>query len=347
MKVNDILGLGKVLPVDKLIEVVSQITGRLTKQYFDKKDIDTKAYEIRKLAEARASEMKIITDAVKENFSGTGGIEYKEEKLQITSSRDIQKPEIPLLPSDDLENRTKDRVLLQQAKKQLNIESITSVAAEQLKEEPAIENTALNEDWMNRFFNIAEDISNEEMQMLWGKILAGEIKRPKSYSIRTLEVVRNLSKDEADVVSKVANFAFSFNNNYGLFKGADKVLEKFGVTFYDTALLTELGILQPGDFIGFDLTANNPVPTQNLFLFGPTGVFVNRITNASQQNIPIYLFSKVGIEILKLINIHPSFEYVKEFAKYLKREDTKVQYASILKVDNEVINHTLPLQEFD
>jgi hypothetical protein len=32
------------------------------------------------------------------------------------------------------------------------------------------------------------------MQALWGKILAGEIKQSKSYSLQTLEIIRNLSK---------------------------------------------------------------------------------------------------------------------------------------------------------
>src|SRR5690242_20994338 len=61
----------------------TKTVGKISKPYFDKKDIDTKAYEIEKLAEARAKEMKIIATAVKENFHLTGGIEYTEEKLSF------------------------------------------------------------------------------------------------------------------------------------------------------------------------------------------------------------------------------------------------------------------------
>jgi hypothetical protein len=65
---NDLFGFGKVLPIDKLLDIISSVTGRVSKPYFDKKDIDTKAYEIKKLAEARAEEMKIISKAVKEKL---------------------------------------------------------------------------------------------------------------------------------------------------------------------------------------------------------------------------------------------------------------------------------------
>jgi hypothetical protein len=42
MPLEDILGLGKVLPIDKLIDILSKSVGRLSKPYFDKKDVDTK-----------------------------------------------------------------------------------------------------------------------------------------------------------------------------------------------------------------------------------------------------------------------------------------------------------------
>ncbi|HJS00053.1 MAG TPA: hypothetical protein VJ780_03880, partial [Flavobacterium sp.] len=136
MNVNDILGLGKVLPIDKLIDIVSNSVGKISKPFFDRKDVDTKAYEIEKLAEARAKEMKIIATAVKENFQITGGIEYQDEKIAISSPKELPietQQQILLTPS--LEERTHDRISYQEGKKQLNIESVTAFAAEELKNE--------------------------------------------------------------------------------------------------------------------------------------------------------------------------------------------------------------------
>lgn len=346
MNLNDMLGLGKILPVDKLLDIVSKMTGRLTKQYFDKKDIDTKAYEIKKLAEARAAEMKIITEAVKENALGTGGIEYKEEKLQITSPKEPVTIDIGILPSADLENRTRERLLFQEAKKQINIESITAAAAEQLKNEPPVDDAPIDDDWMNRFFNIAEDISNEEMQMLWGKILAGEIKRPKSYSLRTLELIKNLSKEEATTIMKVANFALRFGRDFVLYKGENDLLENYSITYYDIALLTEIGVLQPGDFVSYTLQ-QTPNLVKTPVVYGKLVMIIERTPNATEQSIPIHLFTKTGVQILKLLDINPSYEYLKALATSLKKEDTFPKYGNLIADDGNTIRHSTPLQDFN
>src|SRR5690606_10359026 len=194
MKVNDILGLGKILPIDKLIDVISSVTGRLSKPYFDRKDIDTKAYEIKKLSEARAlakaDEMKIISQAINDNFAITGGIEYNESGVVITSPKELTNQNAYIeLSTPTLEERTQSRLNHREAQKQLNLESVTAYAAEQLKNEQPVTDEPIDEDWKTRFFNIAEEVSNDEMQALWGRILAREIVKPKSYSLRTLELL--------------------------------------------------------------------------------------------------------------------------------------------------------------
>lgn len=348
MKLNDILGLGKVLPIDKLIDIVSNSVGKISKPYFDKKDVDTKAYEIEKLAEARAKEMKIIATAVKENFLLTGGIEYKEEKLSISSPKELP-AETPqtILINPPLEDRTHERLNFQEAKKQLNIENVTAFAAEELKNEPPVTDEPLDEDWTTRFFRIAEDISNEEMQALWGKILAGEIKQPKTYSLRTLELIRNLSKNEADVFMKVANFAVKCGNANFLFKGKDSKLlkEKYNISYSDTALLTEIGLLQPGTFVNYQLF-QQPTDSQHVFTAGNI-VFIAKIkANTPTIQMPVDVFSNAGNELLKLINSNPPMDYLTSIANSIKNENVDVKYAYILAFEEDSIIHTQPLQDF-
>lgn len=348
MKLNDILGLGKVLPIDKLIDIVSKSVGKISKPYFEKRDVDTKAYEIEKLAEARAKEMKIIASAVKDNFNITGGIEYKDEKIAIYSPKD--KPaeiQQPILISPQLEERTQERIGYQEAKKQLNIENVTAYAAEELKDEEPITDEPLDEDWTTRFFRIVEDISNEEMQALWGKILAGELKQPKSYSLRTLELIRNLSKREADVFMKVANFAIKKGNANFLFKGKDeKILkEKFSINYSDTALLTEIGLMQPGTFVNYQFFPQTN-DSEHIFTSGNIMIQVKIKANTAQINMPVDVFSTAGNELLKLIKSDPPMDYLKSVAQSLKSENVEVKYAHILSIDGNSIQHTQPLLDF-
>ena len=344
MKLNDILGLGKVLPIDKLIDIVSSSVGRISKPYFDRKDVDTKAYEIEKLAEARAKEMKIIATAVKENFQLTGGIEYKEDKLAISSPKEKEQA---VLLNPPIEERTNERLNFQEAKKQLNIENVTAFAAEELKNEPPVTDEPVDEDWTTRFFRIVEEVSNEEMQALWGKILAGEIKQPKTYSLRTLELIRNLSKREADIFMKVANFAISSGGKNYIFKGKDtKALsEKYNITYMDIALLTEVGLMQPGEFVTHQII-EQPIDYQPVFISGNIILIANKKAKTPTIKMPVHVFSNSGNELLKLINPNPPFEYLEYFASSYKNENFDLKYGYILAWEGDSIRHTQPLNEF-
>jgi uncharacterized repeat protein (TIGR03899 family) len=348
MKLNDILGLGKVLPIDKLIDIVSNSVGKISKPYFDKKDVDTKAYEIEKLAEARAKEMKIIATAVKENFQITGGIEYKDEKIAISSPKEppIETPETILI-TPRLEERTQERLNFQETKKQLNIENVTAYAAEELKNEPPVTDEPLDEDWTTRFFKIAEEVSNEEMQALWGKILAGEIKQPKTYSLRTLELIRNLSKLEANTFMKVANFAVKSENANFLFKtNDDKLLSNtYSINYGDIALLIEIGLIQPGDFVSYQMLQQS-TDNQRVLTAGNVVIIAKVKANTPTIQMPVNVFTNAGNELLKLINPNPPFDYLTSIAKSIKNENVEVKYGYILAWEGNNIRHTQPLQEF-
>jgi hypothetical protein len=337
MKINDILGIGKILPIDKLIDVISSVTGKVTKPYFDRKDIDTKAYEIKKLAEAKAEEMKIIANAVKENFQLTGGIEYKEEKITINSPKELpSENNKTFVISPPLEERTQERINFQEAKKQLNIESVTAFAAEELRNEEPVTDEPLDEDWKTRFFNIAEDISNEEMQALWGRILAGEIKKPKTYSLRTLELLKNLSKEEAEVFTKFAQLRISSGNNNLIYNQDNGIFlnSEFGITFSDRLLLTELGLIASENNLEFNLQ-----PTENskhtiILNYGQKGIVLYRNEQTPKQGIKVLVFTKIGFELSRLIEQTFNLNYLERICSSFKHENVTIEYGDLVTQPN-------------
>ncbi|WIV11135.1 DUF2806 domain-containing protein [Proteiniborus sp. MB09-C3] len=62
-----------------------------------------------------------------------------------------------------------------------------------------------NFDWFMRFFDAVGNISNEDLQKLWGQVLASEIVRPTTCSLRTLDMIRNLSPNEAKTFNILCN----------------------------------------------------------------------------------------------------------------------------------------------
>jgi hypothetical protein len=72
-----------------------------------------------------------------------------------------------------IEDRSTSRREFQDRKRQENLEKITSVAAAELAGETSVPDERPDDDWVARFFGDAEGISSQEMQELWGRILAG------------------------------------------------------------------------------------------------------------------------------------------------------------------------------
>ena len=85
----------------------------------------------------------------------------------------------------DIANTVNQRIQFQERKRQINIASVVRQAATQLGDKE-VENHEPDHDWTARFFNDIQDVSSEEMQALWAKVLAGEVEWAGSTSIRTL-----------------------------------------------------------------------------------------------------------------------------------------------------------------
>ncbi|HEX6376389.1 MAG TPA: DUF2806 domain-containing protein [Allosphingosinicella sp.] len=64
----------------------------------------------------------------------------------------------------------------------------------------------LDEDWLNAFARYAEDASSEDLQRLWGRVLAGEVGQPGKFSRRTLRFIAELDKPSAADCEAVAPF---------------------------------------------------------------------------------------------------------------------------------------------
>ena len=81
-----------------------------------------------------------------------------------------------------------------------NIESVVQLAAMDLGEK-GVPDIEPDHDFTARFFNDVQDISSEKLQLLWAKILSGEVENPGSTSVHSLSVLKNLNQDTAKIFS--------------------------------------------------------------------------------------------------------------------------------------------------
>lgn len=89
-----------------------------------------------------------------------------------------------------------------------NLNATLAISANILKDVPPedVSDEEVAPDWFTRWRREASGVSSPEMQQLWGRILVEEIKSPQTISLTTLDVLRNISKADAELFCKVARF---------------------------------------------------------------------------------------------------------------------------------------------
>ena len=299
-------------PIVKLLDVISKAVGKIYEPRAIRKEADARAYEIEVIESAKARAY-------------------------------LNKQEI----EQDALDRIQERILFREVKKQEHIDAVTRIAIEQLQNEKEVSDTLVNEDWTVRFFNIAEDVSDEQMQQLWGKILAGEVKTPGSLSIHTLELLKNLSKSEAELFEKFASYSIFGRNSPFVFRGDDdETLQKNNFSFDERLLLIELGLIQAETNIA------NKYPQyqydyDHIFHSGKYIIKAIKKRNSPRCQIPILRLTRVGEELIKLLTPVAIDDYIKEFYFYLQKLGFIVEYAFITNRDNNKIEHTQPWMKFE
>ncbi len=70
--------------------------------------------------------------------------------------------------------------------------------------DPEDSEAVVDDDWMNHFTGYAEKASSEKVRNLWGKVLAGEIRRAGSFSLSCLRLLSELDQRMAETFQRVA-----------------------------------------------------------------------------------------------------------------------------------------------
>lgn len=144
----------------------------------------------------------------------------------------------------DLQRRAFHRFLGEEAKKQKNIEDITAKALPELEEDA--KPNEIENDWITNFFDKCRLISDEEMQGLWSKVLAGEANSPGKYSRRTVNFLTSLDKADAELFTKLCGFAWQFEDDPTptIFDPRQSVYADHGLNFDAVVHLEAIGLVQ-------------------------------------------------------------------------------------------------------
>lgn len=204
------------------------------------------------------------------------------------------------------EDQLYDYIIAREKRKMLNTQNVVKQAQQHFIEGEQVSDEPVNQDWINRFFTIVEDVSDAEMQQLWARILAGEVKNPKSYSLRTLEVLRNMTKEEAEQITKASQFVLY---------GGIICSEDFGINLDSQSFLDEIGLI-----CGEEMLYKYSIPAncdQNIVI-DKKHVLCLFASEDATVKLRHYTLTKAGKEIFTLTDSDKT-QFITDLANYYKK----------------------------
>ena len=225
----------------------------------------------------------------------------------------------------------RQRIEYQERKRQANIVMVVGRAAHQLADVivPAAEP---NHDWTARFFREVQDVSSEEMQVLWTRVLAGEVREPGTTSIRTLGILKDLDEATAQLFSRFCSAAVCLKGLNGeVFDArvpslggdaAQNSIAKYGLGFGQLNQLNEHGLII-SDYNSYKtyLVINDSETAREVELYhqGVSWDWVLEQPKVKEKTVKLHgvAMTVSGSELSRVVTPEPMTEYTKALKAFL------------------------------
>lgn len=223
-------------------------------------------------------------------------------------------------------------------REQINLDNIVKIASDEIKEnveksETITDNNEaiISDDWLNAFEKEAVQKSSDDMRVLFGKILAGEIRKPASFSIRTLKLLSQLDNQAASLFHRLCSLSIS--QRFGDYvhdarvvslngQAGQNSLQKYGLGFDSLNTLQEYGLIisDYNSYMGYGGAIANAgnVIMPITHTDKPFGLIANDQTNHGELKLSGVAFTKSGKELLGIVDISPDEKYTEELTSYFQ-----------------------------
>lgn len=252
-----------------------------------------------------------------------------------------------------LQNETPDKSALERAKvreqrrqeqRQKNLEQILKLAHNSCRDETAGEP---DQDWLYRFFEMAQDIQSSPMQKLWAQVLKREVTNPGTTSMKALKVLKDMSPKEAQTLQRAASLACSFGGDgsrkliigykahNGIFSFRKREttsnlnMGTFQLPYSSLLVLIELGLLHSAELESGEIRIESPLTLTY------QGKSLSLHANSKRVRLLYYRFSPTGNELCKLLGNKPNAEYYEQLLLLLN------QKFNVNSETNSSISHTV------
>lgn len=256
-------------------------------------------------------------------ISDAAGVVYEPTRI-IREARAKAKAELISVQSEiaitDIKMRAAQRVAHEEVRRQTNIEDITEEAIPLLEEGARPDD--MDNDWVSNLFSKMKDTSAQEMQSIWARILAGEANSPGSFSRRTVNILSDLGKRDAEIFGNLCRFAWRVMATAQplVFEENDRIYSSLGINFSTLHHLQSLGLIHFDSHAGFQLQMNvdisSPsIPFEASYFDRSLILDACKLKNKSIKCGKVML-TKSGSEIFSLCEVKP----ISDFYEYVEKQ---------------------------
>lgn len=223
---------------------------------------------------------------------------------------------------------------VKKARQLSNLEKILEKALELSIEQVSDEH--IDPDWFYSFIDLAENIFSETMQEIWGKIFAVEISKPGTFSLRTLQTLKQLTQRDARIFQNAVSLTArmkgenspkiligyyrkpSFMTLLGLSRKSRQLnLAEYGLPYPDLLTLMDAGLIFNSEIESGELDTNK----RNEWRIN--GETIQVAPRRSGLFLNYYKFTATGAELAKLVASSPHSQY-QEKIKALLQSDFEI-----------------------
>ncbi len=171
---------------------------------------------------------------------------------------------------------------------------------------------SIEDDWLVNFFDKSRIVSDNEMQDLWARVLAGEANVPGTYSKRTVNSLSDLDKAEAQLFVKLCGFGWMIGDVVPLvFDAGAEIYSNHGINFSSLSHLESIGLIQ---FNGLTGLARTHLPKEVAVRYYGEPLVLEMPKDADNQlEIGQVLLTRIGQELAPICGSIP----VKGFREYV------------------------------
>ena len=322
----------KIPELEKLVDYVASGVGAVGGPLLARWKARTQADVTRIEAEGRANVLRIDAQAHAETTKLIA--EAQAEAQRIVAADDSSfRGEVSI--AEAIESRLE----FQEWKRESNIRSVVGKAAEAL-DGKHVDRHEVDHDWVARFFADAQDVTSEDMQAIWAKILAGEVETPGRTSLHTLAVLRNMSREDAELFGNATQFVFLGS----ILSGDQKLIERLSAipeypSLTDVIRLESYGLLKQGTNVlerNLQMKSGRSVRRIKGVMY-----IISTDSGAHEFVFSAHLLTPQGVELNNLIGRDINYGYLREIARYARDNGGfKIERAQIIEELGDYIRHT-------